>query len=198
MNPTVDWYFVKEKKWKEELTLLREELLSCGLSETLKWGHPCYTLHLPTEKKDANVVLIHSFKTYCAVLFFKGALIEDKSGVLIQQTANVQAARQMRFTGTEEVQNGKALLKKYVLAAVKIEKAGLKVPLKQTKEFEMPDEFIGILKEHTNIGTAFKKLTPGRQRAYLLYFSSAKQSATRTARIKKCIPKILDGKGLDD
>lgn len=198
MNPTVDWYFLKEKKWKEELTLLREELLSCGLNETLKWGVPCYTLQLPQEKKESNVVLIHSFKNYCAVLFFKGALIEDKAGVLIQQTANVQAARQMRFTGTEEVQNGKALLKKYVLAALKIEKAGLKVPLKQTKEFEMPEEFIVVLKNQTNIGTAFKKLTPGRQRAYLLYFSSAKQSATRTARIKKCIPKILDGKGLDD
>ena len=198
MNPTVDWYFLKEKKWKEELTLLREELLSCGLNETLKWGVPCYTLQLPQEKKESNVVLIHSFKNYCAVLFFKGALIEDKVGVLIQQTANVQAGRQMRFTGTEEVQNGKALLKKYVLAAVKIEKAGLKVPLKQTKEFEMPEEFIVVLKNQTNIGTAFKKLTPGRQRAYLLYFSSAKQSATRTARIKKCIPKILDGKGLDD
>jgi uncharacterized protein YdeI (YjbR/CyaY-like superfamily) len=198
MNPTVDWYFLKEKKWKEELTLLREELLSCGLNETLKWGVPCYTLQLPQEKKESNVVLIHSFKNYCAVLFFKGALIEDKSGVLIQQTVNVQAARQMRFTGTEEVQNGKALLKKYVLAAVKIEKEGLKVPLKQTKAFDMPEEFIIVLKKDSKLESAFKKLTPGRQRAYLLHFSSAKQSATRTARIKKCIPKILEVKGLDD
>jgi uncharacterized protein YdeI (YjbR/CyaY-like superfamily) len=198
MNEKVDWYFSGAKKWKEEINLLRDIIEECGLEEKLKWGVPCYTLVPEGQEKESNVVLIHLFKAYCAVLFFKGALIEDKTGALIQQTANVQAGRQMRFTSIEEVLKRKVLLKKYVLAAIKIEKAGLKVPLKETREFEMPDEFKVVLKEDADIRKAFKSLTPGRQRAYLLYFSSAKQSATRSARIEKYLNKILEGKGLDD
>lgn len=198
MNPKVDWFFIKAKKWQEELVHLREVILSTGLEEQLKWGVPCYTLQLQEEKKERNVVLIHAFKDYCAVLFFKGSLLEDPKGVLIQQTANVQAARQMRFTSVEQLVKQRSLLKKHILDSIKNEKAGLKVALKETTAFEMPDEFKLALKESAELRAAFKSLTPGRQRGYLLHFSTAKQSATRVARIQKCTDKILKGKGLDD
>jgi len=192
LNPKVDWYFVKNNKWQEETETLRSIVLSCGLSEELKWGCPCYTLN------DSNIVLIHVFKDYCALLFFKGALLKDPNGVLIQQTANVQSARQMRFTGMDEVKKRKAIIKAYVKEAIELEKKGLKVPMKKTKEFEMAEEFQSKLDEMPGLKAAFKALTPGRQRGYLLYFSSAKQAKTREARIEKCIPQIFEGKGLDD
>ncbi len=192
MNPKVDWYFVKNKKWQEEIEALRTIVLSCGLEEDLKWGSPCYTL------EGNNIVLIHVFKDYCALLFFKGALLKDAAGVLIQQTANVQAARQMRFTSLAEVTKRKALVKANIREAIKVEKSGAKVPLKKTAEFEMPEEFKEKLKEMPKLKTAFSALTPGRQRGYLLFFSSAKQSKTRVSRIENNVQKILNGKGLDD
>lgn len=191
-NPKVDWYFTKEKKWKEEIVRLRDIILGCGLTEELKWGCPCYTLD------KSNIVLIHTFKEYCAVLFFKGALLKDKNGILIQQTKNVQAARQVRFTNAQEVIKLKTTLKSYIKEAVAIEKSGAKVELKKTKEFEMPEEFKDKLDENPSLKKAFKALTPGRQRGYLLYFSSAKQAATRESRIAKYTKHILNGKGLDD
>ena len=192
MNPKVDWYFVKNKKWQEEIEHLREIALACGLNEELKWGCPCYTLD------DNNIVLIHVFKDYCAYLFFKGVLLKDPKKILIQQTANVQVARQIRFTNVKEIVKLKTALKGYIKNAIEVEKAGVKAPLKKTKEFEMAEEFKTKLDENPKLKTAFKALTPGRQRGYLLFFSSAKQSATREARVKKCMPKILSGKGLDD
>jgi len=192
MNPKVDWYFVKNKKWQQEIEALRTIALSCGLDEDLKWGCPCYTL------EGNNIVLIHVFKDYCALLFFKGALLKDAAGVLIQQTANVQAARQMRFTSLAEVTKRKALVKANIREAIKVEKSGAKVPLKKTAEFEMPEEFKEKLKEMPKLKTAFSALTPGRQRGYLLFFSSAKQSKTRVSRIENNVQKILNGKGLDD
>lgn len=191
-NPKVDFYFIKAKKWQEEYSLLRSLALECGLIEELKWGCPCYTLN------KANIVLIHGFKDYCALLFFKGALLNDAKGILIQQTENVQAARQMRFTGAKEIVKMKALIKTYVYEAIEVEKAGLKVELKKTTEFKMPEEFQKALNKNASLKTAFNSLTPGRQRAYLLHFSSAKQSATREARIEKCIKQILAGRGLND
>lgn len=192
MNPKVDWYFVKNKKWQEEIINLRAIALDCGLTEELKWGCPCYTLD------GNNIVLIHVFKDYCAYLFFKGVLLKDPKKILIQQTANVQVARQIRFTNIKEITKLKATLKTYIKEAIKVEKVGTKAPLKKTKEFEMPDEFKSILKKSKTLEKAFHALTPGRQRGYLLYFSSAKQVATREARVKKYTPKILKGKGLDD
>lgn len=192
INPKVDWYFVKNKKWQEEIETLRTIVLSCGLTEELKWGCPCYTL------EESNIVLIHVFKDYCALLFFKGALLKDANGILIQQTANVQAARQIRFSSLEEVKKRKTIAKAYIKEAIGIEKAGLTVPLKKTKEFSVPDEFKSKLEETPGLKTAFTSLTPGRQRGYLLYFSQAKQAKTREARIEKCLPNIFDGKGLDD
>jgi uncharacterized protein YdeI (YjbR/CyaY-like superfamily) len=192
MNPKVDFYFIKAKKWQQELEALRTIALSCGLAEELKWGVPCYTL----QKK--NIVLIHAFKEYCAFLFFKGALLKDPKGILIQQTENVQAARQARFTSISEITKKAAAVKACIREAIKVEKAGLKVPLKKTGEFKMPDEFKHKLNEMPALRTAFKALTPGRQRGYLLFFSSAKLAATRLARIKKYIPQILKGKGLND
>lgn len=192
MNPKVGFFFEKEKKWKKEIDLLRKIILACGLEETLKWGVPCYTF------ENKNVVLIHVFKEYCAVLFFKGALVKDPDNILIQQTENVQAARQARLTSVEEVKKNQKALTDCIKEAIEIEKAGLKVPLKKTKEFDMPEDFKKTLDENPEIKKAFKALTPGRQRGYLLYFSSPKQSKTRVARIEKSAKAILDGKGLND
>lgn len=192
MNPTVDFYFDKAKKWQEEFEQLRTIVLDCGLSEELKWGCPCYT------SGKSNIVLIHGFKEYCALLFFKGALLKDTAGILIQQTENVQSARQVRFTDVKEIVKLKTRLKAYIHEAVEVEKAGLKVTLKKTSEYEIPQEFKNKLNKTPTLKTAFYALTPGRQRAYLFYFSQAKQSATRMARVEKCIPQILAGKGLDD
>jgi uncharacterized protein YdeI (YjbR/CyaY-like superfamily) len=191
MNPKVDWYFVKNKKWQEEIIHLRDIALGCGLNEELKWGCPCYTLN------GNNIVLIHVFKDYCAYLFFKGVLLKDPKKILIQQTANVQVARQIRFTDVKEIVKLRTALKSYIKNAIEVEKKGVKAPLKKTKEFEMADEFKTKLKDPA-LKKAFYALTPGRQRGYLLYFSSAKQSATREARVKKAMSKILNGKGLDD
>lgn len=192
MNPKVDFYFDKAEKWHEELEQLRLIILDCGLTEELKWGCPCYTY------QESNIVLIHVFKEYCAVLFFKGALLNDANGILIQQSENVQAARQVRFTNVREIIDLKATLKAYVYEAIEAEKAGLKVNLKKTTEFAMAEEFKNKLDGMPMLQTAFDALTPGRQRAYLLYFAAPKQSKTREARVDKYIPQILDGKGLND
>ncbi|SDT06936.1 Uncharacterized conserved protein YdeI, YjbR/CyaY-like superfamily, DUF1801 family [Mucilaginibacter mallensis] len=192
MNPKVDFYFNKAKKWQEELEQLRMIALDCGLDEELKWGCPCYTF------RASNIVLIHAFKEYCAFLFFKGALLNDAEGILIQQTENVQAARQIRFTNIREIVEMAPTLKAYIYEAIEVEKAGLKVELKTTTEFTMAGEFQYKLDKIPALKTAFYALTPGRQRAYLLHFSAPKQSKTREARVEKYIPQILDGKGLDD
>lgn len=191
-NPKVDFYFIKAKKWQEEVIRLRSIVLECGLNEELKWGVPCYTLN------NSNIVLIHDFKDYCALLFMKGALIKDTDGILIQQTENVQAARQIRFTKASEITKLKATIKKYIKQAIEIEKAGLKVELKKPNEFKIPEEFQIKLNESPELKTAFKALTPGRQRAYLLYFSAPKQSKTRESRIKNYLKAIMNGKGLND
>jgi uncharacterized protein YdeI (YjbR/CyaY-like superfamily) len=192
MNPRVDFYFSKEKRWQEELQRLRTIVLDCGLTEELKWGCPCYTF----QKK--NIVLIHVFKEYCALLFFKGALLNDAQSILVQQTENVQAARQARFTSVSEITAQEALLKAYIYEAIEVEKAGLKVELKKTTEFKMPEEFQKKLAETPALEAAFNALTPGRQRAYLLHFAAPMQSKTRLSRIEKYTPQILDGKGLND
>jgi len=192
MNPKVEFYFSKAKKWKEELKKLRMIVLDCQLTEELKWGVPCYTF------QKSNVVLIHVFKEYCALLFVKGALLSDPIGILIQQTENVQAARQIRFTNVKEIVKLKTSLKAYIQEAIEVEKAGLKVDLKKTTEFNMPEEFLNKLDEMPALKEAFDALTPGRQRAYLLYFSAPKQSKTRAARVEKCMQPILEGKGLND
>lgn len=192
MNPKVDFYFSKAKKWQEELELLRDIVLSCNLTEELKWGCPCYQL----DKR--NIVLIHVFKEYCAVLFFKGALLNDPKGVLIQQTENVQAARQMRFTSVAEIAKLKSVLKTYIKEAIAVEESGLKVELKKTKEYPMPEELKHKLEELPALKKAFYALTPGRQRGYLLYFGAAKQAKTREARVEKYMPQIMAGKGVDD
>ena len=192
MNPKVDFYFIKAKKWQKEFETLRSIVLDCQLTEELKWGNPCYTF----EKK--NIVLIHGFKDYCALLFFKGALLKDPKGILIQQTENVQSARQIRFTNVQEIVKLKATLKSYIYEAVKVEESGLKVEFKKTSEFAIPEEFQNKLDKNRALKTAFNTLTPGRQRAYLFFFSSAKQSKTRAARVEKYVEQILDGRGLDD
>jgi uncharacterized protein YdeI (YjbR/CyaY-like superfamily) len=191
-NPKVDFYFNKNKRWPEEVKKLREIALESGLTEEPKWGCPCYTLD------GNNIFLIHDFKDYCAYLFMKGALLKDPKKILVQQTKNVQSARQIRFTSVKEITAQKAALKAYIQEAIKNEKAGLKVKLKKTAEFEMPEEFQKQLNKNSALKTAFEALTPGRQRGYLLFFSAAKQSATREARIEKCIDKIMDGVGLND
>lgn len=191
-NPKVDWYFNKAGKWQEEVNELRTIVLASGLTEELKWGHPCYTLD------KNNVVLIHDFKEYCALLFHKGALMKDPKDILIQQTENVQSARQIRFTSLKEIIKLKTTIKAYLKEAIAIEKAGLKVEMKKTSEYKMSEEFKNELNENSELKTAFEALTPGRQRGYLLYFSSAKQSKTREARVKKYIQQIIDGKGLTD
>jgi len=192
MNSKVDFFFSGAKKWKEEFEKLRMIILDCGLDEELKWGVPCYTF----EKR--NIVLIHGFKEYCALLFFKGALLNAAKGILIQQTKNVQAARQIRFTNVREIVRMKPILKAYIYEAVEVEKAGLKVSLKKTTEFMIPEEFQNKLDEIPGLKTAFDSLTPGRQRAYILYFSAPKQSKTRGSRIEKSMQQILNGKGLND
>lgn len=191
MNPEVDFYFSKAP-WQKELEQLRMIVLNCGLSEELKWGCPCYSF------QKANIVLLHVFKEYCALLFFKGALLNDADGILIQQTKNVQAARQVRFTNVREIIQLKAVLKAYIYEAVEVEKAGLKVNLKKPSEFDMAEEFQSKLDTIPGLKKAFTALTPGRQRAYLLHFAAPKQSKTREARVEKCMPQILKGKGLND
>lgn len=192
MNPKVDWYFSKNKKWQEEIETLRMIVLDCGLTEELKWGVPCYTF------EKSNIVLIHVFKEYCALLFFKGALLNNTDGLLIQQTENVQAARQIRFTNLRGIVEMEPVLKAYIYEAIEVERAGLKVPLKKTAEFTIPEEFQQKLDEVPALRTAFDALTPGRQRAYILHFSGPKQSKTRESRIEKCMQRILNGKGLND
>jgi uncharacterized protein YdeI (YjbR/CyaY-like superfamily) len=191
MNPKVDFFFKKAENWQKELEKLRTIVLDCPLTEELKWGAPCYTFH------ESNIVLIHAFNEYCALLSFKGALLHDTKGILIQQTKNMQAARQIRFTNLREIVEMKAVLKAYIYEAIEVEKAGLKVKLKKTTEFDMSEEFQSKLDESPALKTAFRALTPGRQRAYLLHFSSPKQSKTREARVAKCVRQILKGKGLN-
>jgi len=192
MNPKVDFFFNKAKTWQEEFGRLRSIILGCGLTEELRWGKPCYTF------QKSNIVLIHGFKAYCALLFFKGALLKDGKGILIQQTENVQAARQIRFTNVGEIVKMQPILNAYIKEAIELEKAGLKVDYKTTAEFKIPKEFQNKLDEMPALKTAFNALTPGRQRGYLLYFFAAKQSKTRESRIEKFMQQILDGKGLDD
>lgn len=192
MNSKVDWFFNKKTKWQDEYSELRMLVLDCGVTEELKWGCPCYT------NNKSNIVLIHGFKEYCALLFMQGALLKDPKKILVQQTENVQSARQIRFTNIEEILKNKTTIKAYIKEAIKVDKAGLKVQLKKTTEYKIPIEFQNVLDDMSELKTAFTALTPGRQRGYLLYFSSAKQSKTRETRIEKYIEKILKGKGLDD
>ena len=191
-NPKADWYFDKAGQWQAATEQMRRIVLDCGLMEELKWGCPCYT------HQGRNIVLIHVFKEYCAYLFFKGALMQDTEGILIQQTENVQSARQVRFTDVKQVVKQQAVLKKYIYEAVAVEEAGLKVALKKTKEYVVPEEFQTKLDELPALKEAFESLTPGRQRGYLFYFGQAKQSKTRISRVEKYIPQILAGKGLED
>lgn len=192
MNPKVDDLLKKTKPWHDELKDLQRLVLDCGLTEELKWGWPCYTT-----EDDGNVVLIHAFRDYCALLFFKGALMKDPKGILIQQTENVQAARQLRFTSLAEIEKQERVVKAYIKEAIAVEKAGLKVEYRK-KPDAVPEEFQNRLEKMPALKKAFEALTPGRQRAYLLHFSGAKQSKTREARIEKHLPRILKGKGLDD
>ncbi len=192
MNPKVDFFFRKSQKWQKELEKLRSVALESPLSEELKWGVPCYTF------QKSNVVLIHEFKEYCAMLFIKGALLKDDDRILIQQTENVQSARQVRFTNVQQIVELEPILKAYIHEAIEVEKAGLKVTFKKATESPVADEFQHKLDETPELDQAFYNLTPGRQRAYLLFFSAPKQAKTREARIEKCIPQILAGKGLND
>ncbi|HMK24486.1 MAG TPA: YdeI family protein [Chitinophagaceae bacterium] len=192
MNPKVDWFFEKDTKWKKEYEKLRTIILDCGLDEELKWGCPCYTF------EERNIVLIHGFKEYCAVLFFKGVLLGDPNGILVQQTKNVQSARQVRFTNVREIVKMEKILKTYIYEAIEVERAGLKVKLKKTSDFKTPEEFQKQLDKKPALKKAFDALTPGRQRQYIFYFSQPKQSKTRELRVEKYIKQILDGKGLGD
>jgi uncharacterized protein YdeI (YjbR/CyaY-like superfamily) len=192
MNPKVDEYLSKVQKWQEEFEKLRMIILDCQLTEELKWGVPCYTF------QKRNIVLIHGFKEYCALLFFKGALLNDANGILIKQTENVQAGRQIRFTNVREIVEMETILKAYIYEAIEVEKVGLKVNFRKTTEFTIPEEFQNKLDEIPALKTAFDALTPGRQRAYILYFSAPKQSKTRESRVEKCMQQILNGKGLND
>lgn len=192
MNPKVNWFFAKEGPWQDCYARLRDLALESGLTEELKWGHPCYTL------KGKNVFLMHGFKDYCALLFHKGALLKDDHKLLVQQTANVQSARQIRFGSEKQIVKLAPVLRAYIQQAIAVEKAGKQVVLKRTEEFDMPAEFAKALKEMPALKKAFHALTPGRQRGYLLFFGSAKQAATREARIEKHLDRILAGKGLDD
>jgi len=191
-NPKVDWFFDKPTPWQKEYAKLRTLILDCGLEEELKWGCPCYTF----EKK--NIVLIHGFKEYCAVLFFKGALLQDAEGILIQQTKNVQVPRQVRFTNVQEIVRLRSTLKAYIYEAIEVERAGLKMKLKKPSDYKIPDEFAAKLDKNAALKKAFYELTPGRQKGYIFYFSQPKLSKTRAARVEKCIRPILDGKGLDE
>ena len=192
MNSEVDLFLAKAKKWQQEMNLLRSIVSQCSLDEYYKWMHPCYTY------RGNNVVLIHGFKEYCALLFFKGVLLKDEKGLLIRQTENVQERRQLRFTALSEILDLRDTIKEYVLEAIEVEKSGQKVQLKKTSEFSMPEEFKEVLDDMPALKNAFNRLTPGRQKAYLLYFSSPKQSKTRESRIEKNLTRILNGKGLDD
>jgi len=192
MNSKVDGFLRTAKKWREEFEKLRMVCLDCGLTEELKWGKPCYTY------QKSNIVLIHGFKEYCALLFFKGALLKDAKGILVQQTQNVQAARQIRFTNVREIVEMERILKAYIKEAIEVERAGLEVDYKKTSEFVIPEEFQNRLDKSPTMKAAFDALTPGRQRGYILYFSAAKQSKTRESRVQKCVQQILNGKGLND
>ncbi len=192
MNPRVDFFFSKAGKWQEEFKKLRTIVLDCQLTEELKWGQPCYSF------EKSNIVLMHGFKDYCALLFFKGALLKDTRGILVQQTKNVQAARQIRFTSAREITAMQRVLKAYIYEAAEVEEAGLKVNFKKTGEFTIAGEFQNKLDKSPALKTAFEALTPGRQRGYLLYFSAPKQSKTREARVEKYMKQILKGKGLED
>lgn len=192
MNPKADFYFAKNKRWLEELEQLRTFVLDCGLTEEVKWGVPCYT------HQQRNIVLLHVFKEYCALLFIKGALLPDASGILVQQTENSQTARQIRFTNTQTIVEREVLVKAYIQEAIEVEKAGLKVSFKQPNEFALPTEFESKLHEDPVLHSAFRALTPGRQRAYILHFSAPKQAKTREARVEKYRQQILSGKGLSD
>jgi uncharacterized protein YdeI (YjbR/CyaY-like superfamily) len=192
MNPLVTRIHAKEKHWSAEFSALRQLCLASGLNEELKWGQACYDLN------GGKVVLIHGFKEYCALLFMKGALLEDPKGMLVQQTKNVQAARQIRFTSLADINRHKAAIKAYIKQAMAVEKSGAKVPMKTAAEFAVPEEFLARLEDEPKLADAFRALTPGRQKGYLLHFSGAKQSATRTARVAKHAPRILQGLGLDD
>jgi uncharacterized protein YdeI (YjbR/CyaY-like superfamily) len=192
MNPKVDAYISRSKKWQKELKKLRTIILDCPLTEELKWGVPCYSF------QKSNIVLMHVFKEYCALLFIKGALLKDAHGILIQQTKNTQAGRQVRFTHVGEIIKMETILKAYIHEAIEVEKAGLKVNFKKTTEFSVPEEFQNKLDEIPALKTAFEALTPGRQRAYFLYFSAPKQSKTRESRVEKSMKQILNGKGLND
>ncbi len=192
MNPKVDEFLTKAKKWKEEYETLRKIVLDCELTEDFKWMNPCYTF------ETKNIVLMHGFKEYCALLFPKGALLKDSHGILIQQTENVQGARQVRFTNVQEIAEKEAVLKAYIYEAIEVEKAGLKVKAKKPEELIIPEELQHKFDEIPALKDAFTTLTPGRQRAYILHFSAAKQSKTRESRVEKCIPNILNGKGLND
>ena len=191
-NPEVDFFFIKAKNWQQEYEQLRAIVLACDLVEELKWGVPCYTLD------NANVVLIHGFKEYCALLFMKGALMKDPKSILIQQTENVQSARQIRFTDVKQIEKLKTVIKAYIKDAIAVEKSGAKVEFKKATDFVVVEEFQRQLDQSTHLKEAFEALTPGRQKGYLLYFSSAKQSKTRETRVEKAIPKILEGLGIDD
>lgn len=192
MNPKVDEFLSKSKQWQEEFIKLRMIVLDCQLTEDLKWGKPCYTF------QNSNVVLIHGFKEYCALLFIKGALLKDPQGILIQQTENVQAGRQIRFTNIQEIVAMETVLKAYIAEAIEIEKAGLEVNFKKNADFVVPEELQIKFDENPALKAAFEALTPGRQRAYLFHFSQPKQSKTRESRIEKYMQQILDGKGLND
>jgi uncharacterized protein YdeI (YjbR/CyaY-like superfamily) len=192
MNPKVDWFFDKATKWQKEYEKLRTLILDCGLTEELKWGCPCYTFD------NRNIVLIHGFKEYCALLLFKGALLADANGILIQQTENVQSARQIRFTSVQQIVKMERIVKAYIYEAIEVERAGLQVKLKKTRDFKIPEEFQNKLDKMPTLKTAFDKLTPGRQRSYIFHFSQPKQSKTRAARVEKYLKQILKGKGLDD
>jgi len=192
MNPKVDAFLSKAKKWQEEMQKLRMIILDCQLTEELKWGKPCYTF------QKSNIVIMQGFKEYCALLFVKGALLNDAKGILITQTENTQAARQIRFTNVREIVEMETILKAYIHEAIEVEKAGLKVNFKKTTEFKIPEEFQQKLDAIPALQTAFEALTPGRQRAYILYFSAPKQSKTRESRVEKYTQQILNGKGLND
>ena len=192
LNPKVDEYLNKSKKWKEEYEKLRTIVLDCELTEEFKWMHPCYTL------ENKNIVLIHGFKEYCAILFIKGSLLKDANGILIQQTENVQAGRQIRFTNVQEIVEMEATLKAYIYEAIEVEKAGLEVDFKKNEEYTIPEEFQNKLDEIPALKTAFEALTPGRQRAYIFHFTQPKQSKTRVSRVEKHMQQILNGKGLND
>ena len=193
MNPKVDQFLSSQNRWKDEMTLMRDIILEIKeLDEDYKWMHPCYTL------RGRNVVVIQQFKGYCALMFFKGALVKDPKGILVQMTENVQAGRQIRFTDTNQIRKNKSIIKAYIREAIEIEKSGKKIPLKKTSDYAVPEEFQKILEENSKVKKAFNSLTPGRQKGYLFYFSQAKQSKTRESRIENHIPKILAGKGLND